>query len=408
MTQNNALKKIKKEGKSGINKIRILHYLFKLGKASVHQVCTAIQLSAPTTLALLSELVNDSWVEKKGLGNSNGGRKPDLFGMAAGKFYILCINIELFTVHISLFDNTLAPQGKTVAIPYSLSKDRESFQSVLKQAKELVKNSNIPQEKLAGVSMCLPGLTNPETGENFGYLTDNNDTRPLRDYCAAFFKVPVIIQNDVNAAALSELHCGKAKGKKNALVLLMDWGVGLGIIMDGEVRKGASGFSGEIGHIPFEDNGALCYCGKHGCLETVASGVALAKMAKEGIAAGQHSILKELSNQELEKIEPRLIVEAANKGDLFAIKLLSNVGSNIGKSISTLIQIFNPELIIMEGRIAAAGEYITLPMLQSINTYCMLQIREKTEIVSSDLGISANLLGCAVEGVNHFFEEHTK
>lgn len=81
----------------------------------------------------------------------------------------------------------------------------------------------------------------------------------------------------------------------------MDWGVGLGIIMDGEVRKGASGFSGEIGHIPFEDNGALCYCGKHGCLETVASGVALAKMAKEGIAAGQHSILKELSNQELGK-----------------------------------------------------------------------------------------------------------
>ena len=395
---------LKSQGKSGTNKIRILKSLFESGSASINHICTAVQLSAPTVLQLLSELIDSGHVEKKGIGDSSGGRRPDLFGLVAGTFYVLCIDIELFMVRIAILDNTFTPIDNPVTISYTLSKNREPFQNVLKQAQSILEKSKIPKEKLAGISIALPGLTNSNSGISYSYLTSNNDIQTLRDYCSSFFGFPVTIQNDVKAAALSELRCGKAIGRKNVLVLLMDWGVGLGIIMDGKVRKGASGFSGEIGHIPFEDNGTLCYCGKHGCLETIASGMALARMAKAGIEAGQNSILKELSNQELEKIEPRLVVEAANKGDLYAIKLLSNIGSNMGKSISTLIQIFNPELVILEGRIAGAGEYITIPMLQSINTYCMLQIREKAEIVSSELGENANLLGCTIEAIDCFFE----
>jgi len=395
---------LKMEGKTGVNKIQLLKYLFRSEKASTPEICKDIGLSMPTVLKLLSELTDAGWIEKKGPGISFGGRRPDLVGLVAKSFFVLCIDIELFMAHIAVFDNTLSLQGNKVSIPYILSKNRKDLDSVLAYAQKLIASANIPANKLIGVCISLPGLVNTDTGESFSYLIDNNDQRTLAEYCRAFFDVPVCIQNDVKAAALGELRCGKAKGKKNVLVLLMDWGVGLGIIMDGDVRIGTSGFSGEIGHIPFEDNGALCYCGKHGCLETVASGIALARMAKAGIGSGQISILNELSNKEIDKIEPRLIVEAANKGDLYAIKLLSNIGSSMGKGISTLIQIFNPELVILEGRIAAARQYITIPMLQAINTYCMTQIREKAQIVSSELGEFANLLGCAVKNIDNFFE----
>ncbi|MNL20887.1 N-acetylglucosamine repressor [compost metagenome] len=191
---------------------------------------------------------------------------------------------------------------------------------------------------------------------------------------------------------MAEFTHGMAKGKQNVLILLMDMGVGLGIIMDGKLRKGACGFSGELGHIPFVENGALCYCGKHGCLETIASGNALSEMAKDGILSGKNSMLNKLSK------------EAANKGDQYAIQLLSNIGTYMGKGIAMLIQLFNPELIILSGKIAEAKQYITLPMQQAINTYCMTQIRERTTIISSELGENSRLLGYATTGIDHFLD----
>ncbi|MNV57214.1 N-acetylglucosamine repressor [compost metagenome] len=218
--------------------------------------------------------------------------------------------------------------------------------------------------------------------------------------------LPVIIQNDMAGSAIAEFRHGLAKGKKNALVLLMDWGVGLGIVMDGELRRGATGFSGEFGHIPFVENGALCYCGKHGCLETIASGNALSKTAREGLLLGKKSMLNDLSKEELERIEPEVIINAANRGDQYAIQLLSNIGANMGKGISILIQLFNPELIVLTGKIAKAKQYITLPMQQSINTYCMTQIREEMVIESSVLGENSRLLGYATDGIDRFLEAY--
>ncbi|MDE1192339.1 MAG: ROK family transcriptional regulator [Arachidicoccus sp.] len=399
------LKMLAKEGKKGNNKLRILQYIFDNQKTSVSKICESLDLSAPTTLNLLSELTNAGWIEKKGAGKSVSGRRPDLIGLVSKSLFVLCIDLELSTLRMGIFDNTLEMQTEIYNCPFSLSINRENMDILFQNVTDFLKSKGISLNQLAGISMTMPGLINSETGENFSYLvSNNNDDESMAAYCSKVFGVPVTIQNDVKAAALAELRCGKASGKQNALIILMDWGLGLGIVMDGKVRRGASGFSGEIGHIPFEDNGELCYCGKHGCLETVASGNALSKMAKAGIASGQNSILNELSNREINKIETSLIINAANKGDLYAIQLLSKIGTNIGKGISTLIQIFNPEVIVLEGRIAAAKQYITIPMLQSINTYCMTQIREKTQITSSDLGETANLMGGAIENIDRMFQ----
>lgn len=170
------------------------------------------------------------------------------------------------------------------------------------------------------------------------------------------------------------------------------------------MHTGTSGFAGEFGHIPLIDNGALCHCGKRGCLETVASGIALVERAKDGLKTGQTSVLHNMTNGDHDRLEPELIIEAANRGDQFAINVLSEIGINLGKGIAILIQIFNPELIILEGKIAEAKQFITTPIQQSINTYCMIQLKEKTTISLSQLGPNSSLLGSTVAVVNNVFK----
>jgi N-acetylglucosamine repressor len=192
------------------------------------------------------------------------------------------------------------------------------------------------------------------------------------------------------------------------LVITMDWGIGIGMIMDGKLRTGTSGFAGEFGHIPMVEDGVLCYCGKRGCLETVASGNALVRLAIAGIQSGQSTQLHHFSGQETDWIEPKVIIEAAHQGDQYAINILSEVGLNLGKGIAVLIQLFNPELIILGGKMAAAKQYITIPIQQSINTYCMTQLREKTSVAMSTLGPNAGILGAVATVMENIFMNYSE
>lgn len=386
------------------SKYQLVKHLFNLGPCSVSTLCHTMNMSSPSILKLITNLVDEDWIEKKGYGVSMGGRKPDLYGLKDKKILIVCIDIQLFHTKIAIMDNNYnyIVDTRTVALPISKSSRSDFFSILNTHLQHILKVQNISSDQLIGCSVGMPGLIDSEKGKNYSYFLSDQDNISLTEAFEKILNLPVVIQNDVNGSSMAEFTHGMAKGKQNALILLMDWGVGLGIIMDGKLRSGACGFSGELGHIPFVENGALCYCGKHGCLETVASGNALSEMAKEGILSGKNSMLNKLSNEELQRIEPPVIIDAANNGDQYAIQLLSNIGTYMGKGIAVLIQLFNPELIILSGKVAQAKQYITLPMQQAINTYCMTQIREKTTIVSSELGENSRLLGYATTGIDHF------
>lgn len=257
-----------------------------------------------------------------------------------------------------------------------------------------------------GVGVSMPGLVSSKDGNNYTYLLTGQDSVSLQELLELKFNKPVYIQNDVKSATLAEYRFGAARGKKDVLVLSLDWGIGVGVILDGKLRIGTSGFAGEFGHIPFVEDGLLCHCGKRGCLETVASGLALARKAKEGIRSGQYSLLNELSDQEIEKIDPQVVIDAANKGDQYAINTLSEIGVNLGKGIAILIQLFNPELIIIGGKLAEAKQYITTPIQHAINTYCMTQLREKTGIALSELGQQAGIMGSVATVMENIFENY--
>lgn len=381
------------ERKKYLQKVLLLKYIYKEGAKSNADLCGILKISSPTSLILINELIAEGLIEKKGKGKSLGGRKPELYSLRDNSIYVLSIEMERFVTKMAILDNNNNNITEIRSYPLQITTDGSAVSELHELAAKLISDSGIDQGKLAGIGISMPGLVDTKAGLNYTYLTCDKEGKTLPEVLESKFNKPVFIQNDVKSATLAECRYGLARGKKDVLVLLMDWGIGLGVIMDGKLRSGSSGFSGEMGHIPFIDDGALCYCGKRGCLETVASGIALARMAKEGIKSGQYSILNELSDQEIDKIEPQIIINAANRGDQYAISILSDIGINLGKGIAMLMQLFNPELIILGGKMAEAKQYITIPIRHSINTYSMTQIRENTKIVLSELGPDASILG---------------
>lgn len=393
------------ERKKYLQKVKLVKLLHSEGAKCNADICRILNISSPTSIILLSELVCEGLVEKKGKGRSVGGRKPDLYSLRNNSFFVLCIEMERFKTKMAILDNNNNNITGIMTFPLHITRDKSAIIQLHEIAEKLIRTSGIDTNNLVGVGISMPGLVDSNAGENYTYLVSDDESKSLKDILEEKFQKPVYIQNDVKTNALAECRFGLALNKKNVLVLLMDWGIGLGIIMDGKLQSGMSGFAGEIGHIPFVNDGELCHCGKRGCLETVASGIALARMAKKGIQSGQTSLLNKLSEEEIDQIEPHIVIDAANKGDQYAINILSEVGQNLGKAVATLIQLYNPELIILGGKIAEAKQYITIPMRHAINTYCMTRIRENTKIVLSELGHDSGLLGSASIVMENTFEK---
>lgn len=175
----------------------------------------------------------------------------------------------------------------------------------------------------------------------------------------------------------------------------VDYGIGLGILVDGKVYYGKSGFSGEFGHIPFFNNEIICHCGKKGCLETEASGSSLIRNFKEKIKQGYSSSLIK-KNKTVEDITLTDIIQAANHEDVLCIELLAEVGENIGRGLAVLINVFNPELIILGGTLSETGDYLRLPARSAINKYSLSLVNTDTQLKLSKLGEKAGILGACL------------
>lgn len=394
------------ERRKHIQKLKIVKHLYVKGAKTNADICTRFNISSPTSIAILNELVAEGLVEKQGRGKSHGGRKPELYGLCDGSLFVLSIHMEQFKTRIAIFDNNNHIISGVHTFDIELTDDLGALAPLHAYAQQLIEASGIELKKLVGVGISMPGLVDSREGNNHTHLLTSGESESLQQLLEQQFGKPVFLQNDANSAALAEYRFGLAHGLRDVLVLSMDWGIGMGVILDGKLRSGASGFSGEFGHIPLVDGGALCHCGKRGCLETVASGSAIVRVATAGIRAGQHTLLSQLPAAQMAQLTPEHVYEAAHHGDQFAINILAEVGTNLGKGIAILTQLFNPELIILGGEVAPAKQFILPNIQQAINTYCMAQLREKTSLVVSELGNNAVILGSVATVMENIFESY--
>nr|WP_319397588.1 ROK family protein [uncultured Carboxylicivirga sp.] len=394
----------KVEKKKYVQQIRIVKTLYMDGFQTTSKLCKRLKISAPNMMSVLSEMLDNKIIEKKGQGKSIGGRKPDLFGLVSDGFFIVAVEMSIYKVSVAIFDADHQQAFDTEEKSLILNNQPETLGGIVEFIESVIERSGIDKSKFLAVGISMPGLVDSFKGVNYTYLNYGNTS--VAQLMEEAIGIPVYIENDAKAMALAEFRLGSAKGKKDILVLYLDWGIGLGMILNGNLYRGTSGFAGEFSHIPMVENGKLCRCGKLGCIETVASGIRVLELAEEGVKEGKTSISIGESDSKLKYLELKNVIKSALEGDQYAIKILHETGINLGKAISILIQLFNPELIVLCGMLSQSGDLITTPIQQGINTHAMKQISEKTNIVITEFGNNIAMLGAVAVVMENAFEKH--
>ena len=389
--------------KKHIRELKTINYLYLNGPKTINDICKTLKISTPNSVNIINELTAANIIEKKGLGPSIGGRKPDLYALKQETFYVIAIEMGRYTTRIAIYCNE--NKNITGVNEFSLSikntEQEEACELLYKYTRKVIESSGLDETKILGVGLVMPGLVDSRKGINYTNLVNKGSS--LKKVLESKFGFPVFVENIAKSIALAEYRFGLARNKKNVLVISLNWGIGLGLILDGKLHRGSTGFSGEFSHIPMVENGDVCPCGKTGCLETIASGFTLVKLAKKGIEEDKSILLKTLTQGDPGALTPGLVLDAALKGDQYSLNILSEIGTNLGKGIAILIQLFNPELIILGGIISNAKQYITTPIQHALNIYSMQQISKKTTIELSELGNDIGILGAVAVAMENLF-----
>jgi predicted NBD/HSP70 family sugar kinase len=229
------------------------------------------------------------------------------------------------------------------------------------------------------------------------------EERPLTEILAEKLSFRVTIDNDTRAMTYGEYMVGGVNSEKNIIFVNISWGLGIGIIIDGKVYTGKSGFSGEFGHLSTYDNEIICHCGKKGCLETEASGSAMHRMLIERIKGGASSVLSDKVLKG-ETVTLDDILDAVIKEDMLCIDIVEEVGQKLGKQIAGLINIFNPEMVIIGGTVSVTGDYITQPIKTAIRKYSLNLVNKDSIIITSKLKDKAGIIGACMIARSRMFE----
>lgn len=381
----------------------ILGYLANHGSMTLPELGKRLNISVPKVTVLVNELRSEGLVSDYGKVDSSGGRKPNLYGVAAEAAYFIGVDVKQSHITIGLLnlDKTLVRNsGK---MDYELTNTVESRDTLCGHILDFIHGLSVPNDRIKGVGINLSGRVNYRTGHSYSYF--HFDDRPLSEIVEEKIGFPVFLENDSRAMAYGEFCLGAVENEKDVLFLNLDYGIAVGILMGGELYYGKSGYAGEFGHMPVFQNEYICRCGKKGCLETEAAGWALERMFRDKIREGSSSLIT-TKIAEPDRITMDDIIEAAIADDVLAIELIAQLGDNIGRGIASLINVFNPELVILGGGLLATGDYIGLPIKTAINKYSLSLVNNDTRLVHSRLGEDAGLLGACLLVRNRFLGIH--
>lgn len=393
------LKQIHEEEYTGVAfknlalKKQILAYFANEGNTTLADLSKELNISIPKINELVLDLISDGLVKDYGKSDSSIGRKPNLYGLHSNSAFFIGVEVKKNYVNIGLMDFQKNFIKTEVKVPFRLNNTQQSLLSLCSIINTFIKKAAVPKSKILGIGINLTGRINHQSGYSYSYFNFNET--PLNKVIEEKVGLHTYLENDSRAMAYAEFHMGIVRDEKDVLFINIDQGIGMGIMTNGRLYYGKSGFSGEFGHIPMFENEIICHCGKKGCLETEASGNSLRQQFISRLQNGETSILSEkFPDPSIIHLED--IIQAALHDDTLAIELIASVGEKLGKGIASLINIFNPELVILGGVLSTTGDYLFLPVKSAINKYSLTLVNSDTQLKISKLGDKAGISGACL------------
>lgn len=368
----------------------IINLCIRKGACSIADFSKELNISVPTATKIVFQLIEDGYLQDCGKVGTNGGRRPSTYGLNPEAGYFVGVDIARQHFHIAISDFKGELKFYIQDIAFVLEANADSFRGICRKIMDSVTDSGISWDKVLGVGISLTGRVNPEKGFSLSYFV--SDDIPLKDIFQRELDTAVTIENDSRAMTYGEYMSQGTDSDRDMLFINLSWGLGMGMILDGHLYYGKSGFSGEIGHFPMLDNDIICRCGKIGCLETGASGSALTRWIKERLKEGRRSPLWKIYN-ETGDISLQNVLDAVENEDVLAIEGIGEIGATLGRGIAGLINVFNPGLVVIGGRLIVGRDYLMLPIRTAVNKLSLSKVSADTKIRFSRLGRSAAAIG---------------
>nr|WP_294075026.1 ROK family transcriptional regulator [Prevotella sp. UBA4952] len=398
----NLIKEIIEGSKMSLIEKNVITYFIHNGNSTITDLAQELNLSIPTTTKFVNEMCKTKILNEFGKLETNEGRRPNLYGLNPTSGYFLGVDINEFSVNIGMMNFKGDMEELKMKIPYSIDNTMSSLDELCGLITNFIQESEVDANKIINININFSGRVNPETG--YCYSIFNFSESPLTKIISDKINMHVSIDNDSRSMAYGEYIKGCVKGEKDVLFINISWGLGMGMILDGKLYKGKSGFSGELGHVHTFDNEILCKCGKKGCLETEVSGQALCRIVNEHIKAGESSILSKKHSEE-KPYTLEEIIDATNHEDLLCIDIVEKMGQKLGESLAGLINIFNPELVVIGGILSLTGDYLLQPIKTSVRKYTLNIVNKDTSIVLSKLKEKAGITGACMLARTHIFDD---
>lgn len=396
------LKEIEQGTKAALQKKKIIARHIYKGSATIPDLCREMNLSIPTINKFITEMKEDGYIKECGKLETGSGRQPILYGLNPDSSFFIGVAIKHNSVSIGLTNFNGEIIDNKMNIPYSYVNTPDAITELCNIIKKFINHLEIDKNKIASININLSGRINPMTG--YSYSRFNFSEAPLADTLTEMLGYKTSIDNDTRAMAYAEYLKGVVNGEKNIIFVNAGWGVGIGIIINGKIYSGKSGFSGEFGHNCVFDNEIMCHCGKKGCLETEASGEAMKRIIIERVTKGESSILSDTIKKKDKDISIDDIIDAIGKEDPLCIEVIEEVGEKLGKQIAGIINIFNPEMVIIGGSLSETEEYLTLPIKTAVRKYSLNLVNKDTKIVNSKLKDKAGIIGSCLLARSNMFE----
>jgi glucokinase-like ROK family protein len=376
-----------------LNRSLILNTIRTHGEVSRAEIAKITKLTPPTVTNIVAELLDNKLVIESDLGASTGGRRPIMLRINAEAYHIVGVDIGIRRLRAVVTNlNADIKASETLALPPRVDQ-AALIGHLINTVKIVLKKASISERDLMGIGIGMHGLVDPSAGKaifapNFG-LRDVSLREPLEEE----FQVPVHVENDVVAFALGESWFGEGTDTGNFIAVNIGEGVGAGIVLNGQLYKGATYSAGEIGHTTVDMDGPRCTCGNYGCLQSLVSGPALVRQAAQRMQAGEQTLIRELCGGDLDSITGEMIDAAARQGDALALDIFKRTGRYLGIGLANLINTLNPRKIILGGGVTNAADLFLEETRRTIHERAMDTPANAVSIVITNQGEYASAIG---------------